>query len=121
MVAKTDGRYRRSLVSTGLESPTSVVVDPQLGRMYWADAGAAPKIEASWMDGSKRRPIVTTGIRHPTGLAIDYDMEHTLYWVDSKLNNIEMMRQDGSNRRVILKGGTVCYKIEHKAWLSYII
>lgn len=111
MVAKTDGRYRRSIVSTGLESPTSVVVDPQLGRMFWADAGAAPKIETSWMDGTKRRPLVTTGIRHPTGLAIDYAMDHVLYWVDSKLNTIEMMKNDGSNRILVLHGGL--YKQDH--------
>lgn len=111
MVAKTDGRYRRSIVSTGLELPTSVVVDPQLGRMFWADAGAAPKIETSWMDGTKRRPLVTTGIRHPTGLAIDYAMDHVLYWVDSKLNTIEMMKHDGSNRILVLHGGL--YKQDH--------
>jgi len=105
MVAKTDGRYRRAVVNTGLESPTSVVVNPHLGRMYWADAGSAPKIESSWMDGSKRRPIVTTGIRHPTGLAIDYAMDHVLYWVDSKLNTIERMKHDGSNRILVLHGG----------------
>lgn len=67
MVAKTDGRYRRALVSAGLESPTSVALNPQLGRMFWADAGSAPKIEVSWMDGSKRRPLITEAIRHPAG------------------------------------------------------
>ncbi|XP_049818680.1 low-density lipoprotein receptor-related protein 2 [Aethina tumida] len=104
MVAKTDGRYRRALVNVGLENPTSLVVDPQLGRMFWTDAGSAPKIEVSWMDGSKRRPLITDEIRHPTGLAIDYDMDHTLYWVDTKLNNIQTMKYDGSNRRTIIKG-----------------
>lgn len=105
MVAKTDGRYRRAVINNGLELPTSVVVDPQLGRMYWADAGAAPKIESSWMDGSKRKSIVTTGIRHPAGLAVDYAMDHVLYWVDSKLNSIEMVKHDGSNRILVLHGG----------------
>ncbi|XP_023703710.1 low-density lipoprotein receptor-related protein 2 [Cryptotermes secundus] len=111
MVAKTDGRYRRAVINTGLESPTSVVVDPQLGRMYWTDAGAAPKIESSWMDGSKRRPLVTTGIRHPTGLAVDYAMDHVLYWVDSKLNTIEMVKHDGSNRILVLHGEALHHPI----------
>ncbi|XP_037294723.1 LOW QUALITY PROTEIN: low-density lipoprotein receptor-related protein 2 [Manduca sexta] len=104
MVARTDGRYRRALVSAGIESPTSLVLDPQMGRMFWADAGSAPKIEISWMDGSKRRPVVTENIRHPTGLAIDHTMDHSIYWADTKLNTIEMMRHDGSNRKVIIKG-----------------
>ncbi|GBP08672.1 Low-density lipoprotein receptor-related protein 2 [Eumeta japonica] len=104
MVARTDGRYRRALVSAGIESPTSLALDPQKGRMFWADAGSAPKIEVSWMDGSKRRPLVTDSIRHPAGLAIDHAMDHAIYWADTKLNTIETMRQDGSNRKVIIKG-----------------
>ncbi|CAH2090680.1 unnamed protein product [Euphydryas editha] len=104
MVARTDGRYRRALVPAGIESPTSIALDPQLGKMYWADAGSAPKIEIAWMDGSKRRPLITENIRHPTGLAIDHAMDHMIYWADTKLNTIEMMRHDGSNRKVVLKG-----------------
>ncbi|CAH1155627.1 unnamed protein product [Phaedon cochleariae] len=104
MVAKTDGRYRRSLVSVGLENPTSIVVDPVKGRMFWTDAGTSPKIEVAWMDGSKRRPLITDGIRHPTGLAIDYAMDHIIYWVDTKLNVIESMNYDGSNRKAVIRG-----------------
>lgn len=111
MVARTDGRYRRALVSAGLESPTSLVLDPQMGKMIWADAGSAPKIEMAWMDGSKRRPVVRDSIRHPTGLAIDSAMDHAIYWVDTKLNTIEMMKHDGSNRKVILKGDLLKHPI----------
>lgn len=104
MVAKTDGRYRRAVINSGLEIPTSVAVDPQLGRLFWADAGSAPKIEVSWMDGSKRRPLITEAIRHPAGVTIDYSQDHRIYWVDTKLNVIESMRPDGSLRKVIIKG-----------------
>ncbi|XP_052741747.1 low-density lipoprotein receptor-related protein 2 [Bicyclus anynana] len=104
MVARTDGRYRRAIVSAGIESPTSLVLDPQLGKMFWTDAGSAPKIETAWMDGSKRRPIITENVRHPTGLAIDHAMDHAIYWADTKLNTIEMIKHDGTNRKVILKG-----------------
>ena len=57
MMAKGDGRYKRSVVTSGLESPTSVAVDPEHGLMYWSDAGNYPKIEKAWMDGSKRQVI----------------------------------------------------------------
>lgn len=67
MVSKSDGRYRRSLVSGVLESPTSIALDPQYGRMFFSDSGAAAKIEMAWMDGSRRRPLVVDNIRHPTG------------------------------------------------------
>lgn len=111
MVAKTDGRYRRALINAGLEIPTSVAVDPERGRMFWADAGSAPKIEVSWMDGSKRRPLITEEIRHPAGIAIDYAMDHTIYWVDTKLNTIESMRQDGSLRKVIIRGESLRHPV----------
>ncbi|RVE42212.1 hypothetical protein evm_013132 [Chilo suppressalis] len=104
MVARTDGRYRRALVSAGIENPTSIVLDPQMGRMFWGDAGSAPKIEIAWMDGSKRWPLVTENIRHPAGLAIDMGMDHSIYWADTKLNTIEMMKFDGTNRKVVVQG-----------------
>lgn len=104
LVAKTDGRYRRAVVNVGLEVPTSIAVNPQLGRMYWADAGSAPKIEVSWMDGSKRRPLITEAIRHPSGLTVDYAQDNQIYWVDTKLNTIETMRPDGTVRTTVARG-----------------
>lgn len=104
LVATLDGRYRHSVIATGLEVPTSVVVDPDHGYMFWTDIGSIPKIETSWMDGSKRRILVSDAISQPTGLSIDFAMDHTIYWVDAKLNKIEMMREDGSRRTLVASG-----------------
>lgn len=111
MVARTDGRYRRAVISVGIESPTSLALDPQMGKMFWSDSGSAPKIEVSWMDGSKRRPLVTDGIRHPAGLTIDHAMDHAIYWVDTKLNTIEVMKHDGTNRKTIIRGEALKHPI----------
>lgn len=104
LVATLDGRYCHSVIATGLEVPTSVVVDPEHGYMFWTDIGSIPKIETSWMDGSKRRILVSDAISQPTGLSIDFAMDHTIYWVDAKLNKIEMMREDGSRRTLVASG-----------------
>jgi len=104
MVSKSDGRYRRSLITTNLEQPTSVVVDPERGELVWADAGNQPKIETAWMDGERRKLLVSERIATPSALTIDYAMDHTLYWSDSKLDTIEAINLAGTNRRVILKG-----------------
>ncbi|KAK8402469.1 hypothetical protein O3P69_000706 [Scylla paramamosain] len=104
LVATLDGRYRHSVIATGLEVPTSVVVDPEHGYMFWTDIGSIPKIETSWMDGSKRRILVSDAISQPTGLSIDFAMDHTIYWVDAKLNKIEMMREDGTRRTLVASG-----------------
>lgn len=97
MVSKADGRYRRSLITVGLEIPTSIVVDPELGRAIWADVGSQPKIEIAWMDGDRRKQLVYDRIGQPIALTIDYSMQHVLYWADSKLNTIESIEQVGSN------------------------
>lgn len=104
LVATLDGRYRHVVIATGLEDPTSIVVDPDHGYMFWTDIGSIPKIETSWMDGSKRRILVSDAISQPTGLTIDFAMDHTIYWVDAKLNKIEMMREDGSKRTLVASG-----------------
>lgn len=52
VTAKNDGRYRRSVVSRGIDTPTSIVVNPILGELYWIQAGSNPSIETVWMDGN---------------------------------------------------------------------
>ncbi|KAF0767414.1 low-density lipoprotein receptor-related protein 2, partial [Aphis craccivora] len=104
MVSKQDGRYKRSIISSGLETPSSLVLDPEMGKMFWADVGETPKIEMSWMDGSRRTPLVTTRLHYPTGLTVDTAMDHSLYWVDTKLNVIESIKYDQKNRVVVIRG-----------------
>lgn len=91
--------------SLGLDTPSSLVLDPEMGKMFWADVGEIPKIEMSWMDGSRRMPLVTTRLHYPTGLTVDTAMDHSLYWVDTKLNVIESIKYDQKNRVVVIRGG----------------
>jgi len=70
---------RRVLISSGLEEPRAIVVDPTTGWMYWTDWGKEAKIERSWMDGTHRSNVVDEDIVWPNGLAIDTD-EQRLYW-----------------------------------------
>ena len=59
-VAKNDGRYKRWIVTSNIDEPSAIAVDPEDGLIFWADAGNIPKIEKAWMDGSRRRAIVTS-------------------------------------------------------------
>lgn len=106
MMAKGDGRYKRSVVTSGLYYPTSVAVDPEHGLMFWSDTGFGPKIETAQMDGTQRRTIVDTNIGHPEAITIDFSMDHTIFWVDSKLGTIEMMDHNGNNRHVVARGSS---------------
>ncbi|KFM82299.1 Low-density lipoprotein receptor-related protein 2, partial [Stegodyphus mimosarum] len=103
-VSELDGRYRHAIVSYGLEQPTSLALDPELGLMFWTEASMSPKIETSWMDGSKRKVLVSERLGYPMGLAIDYAGGHRVYWCDTKLDTIESMKINGSNRVTIISG-----------------
>lgn len=58
VTAKNDGRYRRSVVPRGIDTPTSIVVNPILGELYWTQAGSNPRIETVWMDGNNSFHLV---------------------------------------------------------------
>ncbi|KAL7294867.1 hypothetical protein TKK_0011791 [Trichogramma kaykai] len=120
VVAKADGRYKRSLITQNLELPTSVVADPQLGRIYWADGGSQPKIESVWMDGSRRKAVVISRLGKPSALAIDHGMDHTLYWTDIKLNTIESIQKDGTNRKIIITGEHLKHPVSLDVFESYV-
>ncbi|XP_022241765.1 low-density lipoprotein receptor-related protein 2-like [Limulus polyphemus] len=99
-----DGRYRRSIVTSGLEQPGSLALDPELGKLIWTDAGTTPKIELAWMDGTKRKVLVNEKLGYPSGITIDYYGGHRIYWCDSKLNTIDSMKMDGSDRVTVSSG-----------------
>lgn len=104
-VSLLDGRYRKALVTSGLEMPMAIALDPEMGSMFWTDAGSVPRIETSWMDGTHRKIIIGDKLEVPSGIAIDYEIPgHRLYWSDSKQNQIESSRLDGSNRVIVLRG-----------------
>ncbi|KAG7218245.1 hypothetical protein INR49_020505 [Caranx melampygus] len=79
-----------------IDEPHAIVVDPQRGKMYWADWGNHPKIETAAMDGTMRETLVEENIQWPTGLAVDYFNER-LYWADAKLSQICSVRLNGSD------------------------
>ncbi|XP_069472259.1 low-density lipoprotein receptor-related protein 2 isoform X2 [Ambystoma mexicanum] len=103
-VAMLDGRYRKWLISSDLEQPAAIAVNPKLGLMYWTDWGRQPKIECAWMDGQRRQVLISDDLGWPTGLTIDYLNNDRIYWSDSKENIVETIKYDGSERRTVLIG-----------------
>ena len=99
-VISFDGRFRRNLISTEMDLPHDIVVDPLSGTMFWSDLGLNARIETARMDGTSRRILIDTDILYPSGLAIDYPARR-LYWADPKTANIESTNLDGKNRVVV--------------------
>lgn len=96
-------RWRRTLISTDLDEPRAIIVDPREKHrmLYWTDWGEKPKIERAYLDGSSRQTLISTSIVWPNGLTIDCETDR-LYWVDAKLHIIASSDLDGGQRRVIL-------------------
>nr|XP_032807603.1 low-density lipoprotein receptor-related protein 2-like isoform X3 [Petromyzon marinus] len=104
-VALLDGRYRTQIVSTNLQQPSALALNPVLGLIFWADRGERPRLESAWMDGRQRRVLVSDALGWPTGLAVDVHAGGRLYWSDAKEDAVFSVRHDGSDRRTVASGG----------------
>lgn len=101
-VAKSDGRYLRNIIEGRLQIPTAIVTAPQIGRICFADAGIAAKIECADMDGKHREVIVKDLIYSPTSMAIDEAKDNRIYWADPKYHTIESILPDGTRRTTVV-------------------
>lgn len=98
-VARLDGSNRKTLISTDVDDPRSIVLYPRKGYLYWTDWGVKPKIEKTFLDGSGRTVIINKDIHFPIGLTIDYELKR-LFWIDAKINSERIETTDllGRNR-----------------------
>lgn len=103
-VSRADGRFRKSLISSNLDRPRAIVLDPKRGYMYWTDWGSSARIERAFMSGTGRRSIISTSLQWPNGLAIDF-RQLKLYWTDAGYDKIERSNLDGSYRQTITRTG----------------
>uniref|UniRef100_A0AAX7SQT2 EGF-like domain-containing protein n=1 Tax=Astatotilapia calliptera TaxID=8154 RepID=A0AAX7SQT2_ASTCA len=100
-VATGDGRKRKMLITTELNEPRAIAVDPHQGFMYWSDWGGQAKIEKAGMNGVDRQILVSEHIEWPNGITLDLS-NRRLYWVDSKLHLLSSVDFNGDNRKVLL-------------------
>ncbi|XP_046386652.1 prolow-density lipoprotein receptor-related protein 1 isoform X2 [Ischnura elegans] len=99
-IATFDGTKKRTLISTQMDQPHDIVVDPESGQMFWSDWGANARIEVARMDGTGRQTLVESRVYWPTGLAIDYPARR-LYWTDPKAHTIESVDLEGKDRQLV--------------------
>jgi len=70
--ANLDGTTPEDLVTTGLDVPSSIVLDTIADpkKIYWVDTGTG-KLQRSNLDGTNVQDLITTDFSLPLGLAID--------------------------------------------------
>lgn len=100
-VSKLDGRYRHVLISSGLQEPRAITLDPHQGYMYWTDWGDRPHIGKAGMDGSNPTIIVNDSLGWPNALTLSYETNE-LFWGDAREDYIAVTDLDGKNRRVVM-------------------
>uniref|UniRef100_A0AAF5Q0L6 EGF-like domain-containing protein n=13 Tax=Wuchereria bancrofti TaxID=6293 RepID=A0AAF5Q0L6_WUCBA len=101
-LAKSDGRYLRTLIRGRLHIPTAIITLPQIGRICFADAGFDAKIECADMDGKHRNVIIKDLIYSPTSLAVDEGKDNRIYWADPKYRKVESVLPDGTKRTTVI-------------------
>lgn len=99
--ANLDGTYRKTLFSTFVDHPVSVVVHSERSIIFWSDWGDPPRIESAFLDATNRKIIVSSLLSMPNSLVIDFPSDK-LYWTDVKQNLIECSGLDGSDRYTIV-------------------
>ena len=97
-----DTRLQKTLISSLLDKPEDIAVDPDSAQMFITDCGINAKILSARLDGTNLRPLVEGKIQWPSALSIDYPARR-LYWTDLKTKQIESIRLDGRQRKLILQ------------------
>ncbi|XP_022104410.1 low-density lipoprotein receptor-related protein 2-like isoform X2 [Acanthaster planci] len=119
-VAKLDGRYSKDLITTAINKPTAIAVNPVRGVLYWTDTGTEPKIEIAWMNGGSRSVLVSDGVSNPTGLTIDFANYGTVYFCDNKENRIESMNWNGEQRKLLKRGDYLEHPFQLEVFSSFL-
>ncbi|KAH9508812.1 hypothetical protein Btru_050118 [Bulinus truncatus] len=69
-----DGSNFRYVITSNLDNPRGIALDPRYRTIYWTDWGVQPKIESASYDGSNRRTLATSNLKWPNSIAIDFNV-----------------------------------------------
>ncbi|KAL9960474.1 hypothetical protein ACROYT_G033939 [Oculina patagonica] len=97
-----EGNNADIVVSSNLDEPSGIALDPNNGLMFWTDWGQNPKIERATLSGTQRVTIVTSNLHWPDG--VDLDRRNRLvFWVDGGLDRVESVDYHGNNRKLLFQ------------------
>ncbi|KAI8771508.1 low-density lipoprotein receptor-related protein 4 [Biomphalaria glabrata] len=97
-----DGSHFQNVISSGLDSPRGLTLNPKTRTIFWTDWGQNPRIESASYDGTNRQVLISTDIRWPNSIAIDLE-NNRLYYVDGTLGKIESSDLSGNDRQIIFR------------------
>ncbi|XP_066030110.1 low-density lipoprotein receptor-related protein 6 isoform X2 [Pocillopora verrucosa] len=101
-VSDLDGNNQLTLISSALEEPRAIALDPDNDAMIWTDWGSAPKIEKASLSGQQRVAIVTKEVYWPNGIDLDRGGKR-VFWVDAGYDRVESVDYNGNNRKLLFQ------------------
>ena len=107
--ANLDGSNVEDIISSGLQSPYAVAIDPDANKIYWTDIGSN-KIQRANLDGSDIEDIATGGASGdgPQGIALDL-VAKRIYWADQtngKIKRADLQNVPVANFELLFEGGS---------------
>ena len=100
VVSDLNGHNRLILLNESvLQEPTSIVVDPFAGYLFFTDWRYPAFIGRVNTDGKNFTKIISEDIGTPIGLSIDI-VTKRIWWTDTHLKRIEFSNYDGQNRYI---------------------
>ncbi|XP_029438438.1 low-density lipoprotein receptor-related protein 4 isoform X2 [Rhinatrema bivittatum] len=87
-------------INVTMKNTIAIDVDPQEGKVYWADS-TVRKVSRANLNGSEHEDLISTGLMTTDGIAVDA-IGRKLYWTDTGTNRIEVGNLDGSMRKVLV-------------------
>jgi len=104
IATRFNGEYEVEIIKN-IESPNSVVVDPDSSTFCWSESkNSSSTISCADMDGTKKHVIVSDQdlLGYPTSLTIgNHQTDKKLYWLDTKYNQIASSNLDGSDIKIL--------------------
>ncbi|XP_057339839.1 low-density lipoprotein receptor-related protein 4-like isoform X2 [Microplitis mediator] len=99
--ASFDGKHIETIISSGIDTVDSLVVDSIGRKLYWTDAGLN-SIEVSELDGSNRKVLIWSGLDNPRAIALHYKLG-LMFWTGWGQNaRIERANMDGQERMTVI-------------------
>ncbi|CAD6208044.1 GSCOCG00010318001-RA-CDS [Cotesia congregata] len=99
--ASFDGKHIETVISNGIDTVDSLVVDSIGRKLYWTDAGLN-SIEVSDLDGKNRKVLIWSGLDNPRAITLHYKLG-LLFWSDWGQNaRIERSNMDGQERMTVI-------------------
>ncbi len=97
--SEIDGSNIEEILTSGLNNPQAIDVDPAEGKIYWTEQGSH-RIRRANLDGSEAEDLINSGLNGPEGLMLDLTAGK-IYWNEQPGRTLRRSNLDGTNMETL--------------------